>query len=253
MVALTGQLTRVNLAKYSGKIIMTISCFLTYWGESQDDDALFEAYLVGPASFLAEAPEALSVELYAPATATDPLLGGGVSPLIVAQLRFATTGMAEHALGETAVSRALDEFQKLPVSNWYAEIEVMRGQIPLKASGAAGETTAVPVTYLVEYRRPADNEELFIEYYCAKHSPIMSELPEIRRLEIYTPVDWRNPLALARSNNMLMCDCSFDNLDALTAALHSDVRHRLREDYHIFPKFTGRVGHYPMRRVRVRP
>ena len=39
--------------------------------------------------------------------------------------------------------------------------------------------------------------------------------------------------------------------EALTAALHSEVRERLREDYHRFPPFTGRVGHYPMRRVRV--
>ena len=232
---------------------MAISCFLTYWGEAQEADAVFEAYLAGPASFLAETPEALSVELYAPATATDPLLGGEAPPLLVAQLRFATLALAERALGASALFRALDEFQDMPASNWHAEIEVMRGQIHPKAGEAEGDTTAVPVTYMVEYRRPADDEELFIEYYCANHPPIMSELPEIRRLEIYTPVDWSNPLALDRADNMLMCDCSFDDVDALTTALHSDVRFRLRDDYHTFPRFTGRVGHYPMRRIRVRP
>ena len=55
---------------------MAISCFLTYWGEVQDTDTVFESYLAGPAAYLAETPDALSVELYAPAKATDPMLGG---------------------------------------------------------------------------------------------------------------------------------------------------------------------------------
>ncbi len=232
---------------------MAISCFLTYWGEVQDTDTVFEAYLAGPASFLAEAPEALSVEFYAPANATDPLLGDEVPLLLVAQLRFATLARAERALASAAVSRALDAFQDVPVSNWHADIEVMRGQVHAEAGEAMGDTTTVPVTYLVEYQRPADDEAAFIEYYCANHPPIMAELPEIRRLEIYTPVDWSNPLALERADHMLMCDVSFDDVDALTAALHSDVRHRLRQDYDTFPPFTGRVRHYPMRRIRVMP
>ncbi len=151
------------------------------------------------------------------------------------------------------MSRALDGFHDVPVSNWHADIEVMRGQVHPEAGEAMGHTTTVPVTYLVAYQRPADNEAAFIEYYCTNHPPIMAELPEIRRLEIYTPVDWSNPLALERADHMLMCDVSFDDVDALTAALHSDVRHRLREDYNTFPSFTGRVGHYPMRRIRVMP
>ncbi len=73
---------------------MAISCFLTYRGEARDTDTVFEAYLAGPASFLAEAPEALSVELYAPASASDPLLGDEVPPLLVVQLRFATLARA---------------------------------------------------------------------------------------------------------------------------------------------------------------
>ena len=60
-------------------------------------------------------------------------------------------------------------------------------------------------------------------------------------------------LALDRADLMLICDVSFDSTEVLTAALHSDVRQRLREDYLAFPPFTGRVGHYPMRRVRVMP
>ena len=232
---------------------MAISCFLTYWGEVQDTDTVFEAYLAGPAVFLAETPEVLSVELYAPTTATDPMLGGDIPPLLVAQLRFATLPIAETALASAAVSRALEDFQDLPVSNWHADVELMRGQVYPDAGEATDDTTTVPVTYLVEYCRPADDEAAFVDHYCANHPPIMAELPEIRRLEIYTPVDWSNPLALERADHMLMCDCSFDDVNALTAALHSDVRHRLRADYNTFPPFTGRVGHHPMRRIRIMP
>ena len=35
---------------------MSISCFLTYWGEAQDAHAVFEAYRAGPAAFLAFLP-----------------------------------------------------------------------------------------------------------------------------------------------------------------------------------------------------
>ena len=45
----------------------------------------------------------------------------------------------------------------------------------------------------------------------------------------------------------------FDSVDALNAALKSDVRHRLREDYKRFPPFTGRNTHYAMTRTRVFP
>ena len=178
---------------------------------------------------------------------------GDTPPLLVAQLRFATLVEAERALASAAVARALDEFQDMPVSNWQATIEIMRGQVHPEAGEASGDTTTVPIIYLVEYQRPADDEAAFIDYYCANHPPILAELPEIRRLEIYTPVEWSNPLALDRADTMLICDVSFDSAEALTAALHSEVRQRLRDDYNLFPPFSGRVGHYPMRRFRITP
>lgn len=232
---------------------MSISCFLTLWGEAADARAVFEAYRAGPASFLAEAPGTLSVELYAPGGATDPLLGGDTPPLLVAQLRFTTLADAERALASEAVSRAVDGFDDLAVSDRRATVEIMRGQVHPEAGDVCGDTATAPITYLVEYRRPADDETAFIDYYRAHHPPIMAELPGIRRLEIHTPVAWTNPLALDRADVMLMCDVSFDTTDALTAALHSEVRHRLRRDHDTFPPFSGRVGHYPMRRFRLPP
>jgi hypothetical protein len=39
---------------------------------------------------------------------------------------------------------------------------------------------------------------------------------------------------------------AFDSADALTHALNSPARHRMREEYHGFPPFTGRNTHYAM-------
>jgi hypothetical protein len=39
---------------------------------------------------------------------------------------------------------------------------------------------------------------------------------------------------------------AFDSADALTRALNSPVRHRMREDYKTFPPFTGANTHYAM-------
>ena len=50
---------------------------------------------------------------------------------------------------------------------------------------------------------------------------------------------------------MLMCDIGFDSADALTAALVSEPRDKLREDFYSFPPFDGRVTHHGMARRRL--
>jgi hypothetical protein len=42
----------------------------------------------------------------------------------------------------------------------------------------------------------------------------------------------------------------FDSVDHLNASMKSPVREELRAHYRAFPRFTGAVTHFPMRRVR---
>ena len=81
----------------------------------------------------------------------------------------------------------------------------------------------------------------------------MAEMPAIRRCEIYTQLGWIDALPVARADHMLICDTSFDSAEALNAALRSDVRDRLREDFHSLPRFEGRCTHFGMQRTRLLP
>jgi hypothetical protein len=45
----------------------------------------------------------------------------------------------------------------------------------------------------------------------------------------------------------------FDSPEALTAALHSPVRHEMRADFNAFPPFSGPVRHYAMATRVLRP
>ena len=64
-------------------------------------------------------------------------------------------------------------------------------------------------------------------------------------------VSWIDAVPIARANHMLMCDIGFDSADALNAALVSEPRDKLREDFYSFPAFDGRVTHHGMARRRL--
>lgn len=232
---------------------MAVSLFLHYTGEAADPAAFLEAYKAGSGGSLTAIDGATSVELYTPLPIDDPRIDDGMGPLLVVQVRFATLAAAEAALRAPALSAALADFQGLAVRDWQICYEIVGGE-PVEAAGETDPaTTALPVCYLVRYERPADDEAHFIEYYCEHHPPLMAEMPAIRRCEIYTQLGWIDALPVARADHMLICDTSFDSAEALNAALRSDVRDRLREDFHSLPRFEGRCTHFGMQRTRLLP
>ena len=232
---------------------MAVSLFLHYSGDTDDSDALLEAFTAGLGRALSAIDGATSVELYTPRDISDPMLDDGTGPALVAQVRFTTVIAAKAALRGQELSSALLDFHGRLTRDWWVRYEVVLGE-PVAAAGEADPgTTAVPVCYLVRYERPAENEAHFIEHYCKHHPPIMAELPAIRRCEIYTPLGWTDSLPLERADHMLICDTSFETADALNAALRSEVRDRLREDYRNLPPFDGLCTHFGMRRPRLLP
>ena len=46
---------------------------------------------------------------------------------------------------------------------------------------------------------------------------------------------------------------AFDSPAALTLALKSPARAAMREHYHSFPAFSGKVTHFPMATLVIRP
>jgi uncharacterized protein (TIGR02118 family) len=105
------------------------------------------------------------------------------------------------------------------------------------------------VSFVVNYQRPAENENEFIRYYSNNHPPIMKLFPGLRGLELGTPIDWSPVADIQWADRMLYNEVNFDNIEDLTNALNSETRMDLRKDFGKFPPFTGLATHYPMRRI----
>ena len=232
---------------------MAVSLFLHYTGEAVAPTAFLESYKTGPGRSLSAIKGASSVELYTPLSIHDPKINDGPAPLMAVQVRFGGLIAAEAALRADALSAALADFQTLAVRDWHLSYEIVTGE-PVPGAGETDpSTTAAPVCYFVRYERPADDEAQFIEYYCEHHPALMAQLPAIQRCEVYTPLSWTDTLPVDRADHMLLCDTSFETADALNAALRSDVRDLLREDFHSLPAFQGRCTHFGTQRTRLLP
>ena len=97
----------------------------------------------------------------------------------------------------------------------------------------------------------AEDLAVWLAHYIADHPPIMARFPKIRQIEIYTCMDWCGSLPWPRVRHMQRNKVVFDNAQALTAALNSPVRHEMRAAFAGYPKFIGRVTHFPMATMTV--
>jgi len=101
-------------------------------------------------------------------------------------------------------------------------------------------------TYLVSYRGPAQDINVWLTHYINHHPPIMARFPGIRQIEICSRMDWCGALPVPVLAHMQRNKVVFDSPDALTAALNSPVRHEMRADFHEFPPYEGGNTHFPM-------
>jgi uncharacterized protein (TIGR02118 family) len=177
-------------------------------------------------SRLANVPGALQ---YIPDRVRDPYLDDGAPPEGVTQIYFSSLGELERSAGQLGADEA-------------EAMEVHRFRVPEPWSRVPERYC----TYLVAYEGPADDEAAWLAYYLKHHPPLMSKLPGIRELEIYTPIDWRCPPSLRPVRHLQRNKVAFDNGTALAAALDSPIRREMRADFAQFPSYHGRVTHYAM-------
>jgi uncharacterized protein (TIGR02118 family) len=172
-----------------------------------------------------------AVRLHIPSAVHDPFLREAPPPALMVQVYFpdldalhAQLGILEKVLGHDASCEAM---------------AVRRFPVPQPAVGRC--------SYLVRYAGPADDPGAWHAHYEAHHAPLMAELPGIRELEVYAPIEWRNgggrwkPVRSLQRNKV-----AFDSVQALEAALNSPVRAKMRADFAKLPAFAGEVSHYPM-------
>ena len=162
--------------------------------------------------------------------AHDPYLDDGAAPRSIAQLYFSNP-------------ERIPERPKGVAS--YELMEVHRFDVP------DARIAAEPwCTYLVRYEGPAKDEKDWLAYYLASHPPLMSRLPGIRELEIYTPTGW-DGWGTGRVRSLQRNKVAFDSAAGLCAALNSPVRHEMRADFATFPEYSGRVLHFAMLTRRI--
>jgi uncharacterized protein (TIGR02118 family) len=113
----------------------------------------------------------------------------------------------------------------------------------------ASDTHDERCTYLVSYEGEAHDFNAWLTHYLTHHPPLMTQLPGIRELEIYTRIDYRSALKHARATAMQRNKVVFDDVASLDAALASPVRARMKADFDSFPPYSGTTPHYPMHSI----
>ena len=175
-------------------------------------------------------PRATRALRYRPDHVRDPYLDDGAAPAQVVQLYFDSLAALEASAAQVRAP---------------ADAEAMQ----VHAFAVPEPWPRVPArycTYLVAYKGPAQNEQEWLAHYLKHHPPLMSRLPHIRELEIYTPVEWRCPSPLKRVRHLQRNKVAFDDAAALAGALDSPVRREMRADFAGFPSYRGRVTHFAM-------
>tara|TARA_B100000686_G_scaffold255495_1_gene266957 strand:+ start:481 stop:1179 length:699 start_codon:yes stop_codon:yes gene_type:complete len=225
---------------------MRASHFLYYEGTTVDPikfrDAFAERFGPGLTSLVG----ARSVLLYTQGDYDDPYLDDDPGPFLLCRTEFDSVGALLAALEANAGALNFGESEGLPVYEGSVSDEIMVGQQYPTANDAWGRDPLGAVSYFVAYPNTAGDRDDFLGYYTAHHPPLLGQLPGIRATVLHEPTDISAPLGLVRADHMLICDVSFDTLDALNASLLSDVRKELREDYQQFPPFTGDPVHSAM-------
>ena len=203
---------------------------------------------------LAEAREVRGIEIHeATQSASDPLTDDGPGPQLLLQIDFSELADLETWLARPAAREALAACPALGLRCCRLDCEAFQVFAYPVAGAVAPVPRTAPLSFVVRYARPAEDEAAFRDFYLANHPPILGRLPGIRNVLCYSPLEWSNTSGIEASDCMLGNEVVFDSIEDLNAALQSPVRHELREDFTRFPPFSGAVTHHAMRRRRLWP
>lgn len=223
---------------------MSMCLFLTL--RCRPGSTVSVAEIAGVEDALGTIPRLLRALVHTPARAHDPFLDDGPPPSLVLQLYFAELPELEAALAKGGPLSKLMSPEMFP---GLANAEILQQAMlvrPFAVSKPSSLTSDTFCTYLVAYEGEATDLNAWLEHYLAEHTRHMADLPGIRELEVYTRLDWVSALAWPRAGSMQRNKVVFDSPEALTHALSSPIREKMRDDYKAFPAFTGPNTHYAM-------
>jgi uncharacterized protein (TIGR02118 family) len=198
-------------------------------------------------SSMNEIPGLERLDIYTPEASEDPYLDDGPGPVLMVQSIYAD----ESAL---AAGFASEEFNtsvaKIPAYCTLTHDAMRMHFYPVEGEQEPAQWLA-PLSYVVRYHKPAEDEQAFIDYYVSHHPQMLGRFAGIRNVMCYLPIEWDDPTDLPRANYLLGNEVVFDSIEALNDSLASELRDELREDFNNFPAIQGHNTHYAMTRVRV--
>lgn len=179
----------------------------------------------------------------------DPAIKDTAGPDHAFQLYFDELLSLERVLiSGSALDRALTS-NNAPLRrhlDWHHQVMAVR-RYPLPGRPSRSKVTAQhECTYLVAYEGRSADDEKWLAHYLRHHPPIMARLPGLRKLEVYSRMDYRSDLAIKKSRSLQRNVAVFDSQEQLNDALDSPVRQELRADYEGFPRFEGTSPHRAM-------
>ncbi|BAO86475.1 hypothetical protein [Caballeronia cordobensis] len=165
------------------------------------------------------------------------------APSCVLQLYFDELAALEAAATRDGpIHRALQAQSE--VKRFAQQVMAVRA---LVSATPGGQARAQRCTYLVAYEGPAEDFDTWLAHYLQHHAPLMSTLPALREVEIYTRIECAIGLPCARADAMQRNKVVFDDASALADALASPVRDLMRRDFHTLPPYRGGTPHFAMR------
>ena len=111
-----------------------------------------------------------------------------------------------------------------------------------------GTTLTAPISYVVRYRRPAEDEAAFRQCYLDSHPSVQAGLPGIRAILCYLPLDDLAVPGVAQGDYLIGNEVAFETVADFNAAMQSPARDELRAHYQSFPPFSGPTSHVLMQR-----
>ncbi|MFL9950960.1 ethyl tert-butyl ether degradation protein EthD [Paraburkholderia agricolaris] len=232
---------------------MQISYFLLWHASSARPPVLdVEAAYRCLHAWSRDVPQLTRFVLHTRGAASDPYGDDVGGPALVLQCYFDNPVALDLALaGNGAFERLLQhgvfrDLQEVSACEVSQQAMLVRRYTP-PAGEAPCETQRC--TYLVAYERGTASSagfDAWLADYLTHHVPLLQAFPGLLELEVYTPIHWPSALPFPRAQAVQRNKVVFADSAALTDALHSPVRHALREHSRHAPSLSGDSTHYPM-------
>lgn len=229
---------------------MTVALFLTCKADVSTSSALVDHFCGTPLTFLRERAEVISVDLFVPEPGDVPLFSDGVGPPLIVQIDVTAPANADSLVSAREFSELIMQASAFPVGVEQVQLDIFETiHFPVPGQSTPPPRLA-PLSFVVRYYRPTDNEAEFASVYMSDHPPVMTSFPGIRNIVCYLPMTECHPHPFPDSGAFFGNEVVFDSLSALNTALASNVLTELKGGLRRFDAF-GYNTHYAMRREQL--